>query len=355
MYFMKKIIFSLLTLGVIFIMQSCSEDFDVSAPYKPVSVVYGVLDMKDTAHYIRIQKSFLDESKNAFEMAKVSDSNFYKEGDIEVMIKELAGSVPVGQPSVLQRVDMEAEGFMKDSGVFFRRPNYAYKFKRVLNASSTYRLLIHNRLTNSVDSADISLVDSGRLNLRGTVLNRSLNFANTNPQLAGSNFGLYVDPGNAEYIEGAIRFRWVEKAANSTVGTPDSADFVFAVLSSRDAVREGELLVENFKIHAFLQVSMGPAPEGARRFMDSCDIIIYGAGREFSEYATTLQIQSSGLTADQIKPLYTNIRGKDVFGLFSSKTTRVVKNAYINDATLTVLNESPALRELAIQKERADP
>lgn len=351
---MKRILLPLLVLSTALGIQSCSEDFAVTAPYKPVTVVYSVLDIKDTAHYVRIQKTFLDESKNAFDMAKISDSSFYRESDLEVIVKELAGSTQVGQPILLQRVDMNAEGYAKDSGVFFRTPNYAYKFKHPLNPSRNYRLVINNKLNNTVDSAEIQLVDTAGLKPLGNVQNMRVNFSETDPGKSGLVFGLFVQPGNASYLEGAIRFRWVEKQSGTTDGRADSADFVFSRLSSADDVKEGRLEVANTKIYAFLHTVMGDAPEGYARFMDSVDIIIYGAGAEYSNYINTLQIQSSGLSADQIKPLYTNIKGKDVFGLFSSKTTRIIPNGYISNETMQVLQNDPNHRSLNIQG-RVDP
>jgi hypothetical protein len=349
---MKKLLFPVLLAASLLGLQSCSEDFEVAAPYKPVTVVYGILDLKDTAHYIRIQKSFLDEQKNAFDMARISDSSFYKEGDLEVMIKEMSGNTTIGQPIMLQRVDMDAEGYKKDTGTFFNTPHYAYKFKKVLNPAYTYRLLINNKLTNTRDSADIELVDSTTLTILGA--NRKLNFANTDPNLAGNTFAVFGNPGDAQYLEAYIRFRWVERLANGTGGTKDSADFMFASTTEPNDFKNG-LKVANSKIWGFLQTVMGPAPEGYARYMDSCDVIIYGAGREYAEYIETLQIQSSGLTADQIKPQYTNIRGKDVFGLFTSKTTRVLSNAYIDDMTLQALNSTASMRDLKISTQRADP
>ncbi|MCC7244082.1 MAG: hypothetical protein IT269_00265, partial [Saprospiraceae bacterium] len=44
---------------------SCSNDFDVAAPWKEIPVVYGLLSPQDTAHYIRIEKAFLDASEGA--------------------------------------------------------------------------------------------------------------------------------------------------------------------------------------------------------------------------------------------------------------------------------------------------
>src|SRR5437764_4127391 len=55
----------LLLLPVLCLLASCSEDFTVGAPYKAITVVYGIMDVGDTAHYIRIQKAYYDENMSA--------------------------------------------------------------------------------------------------------------------------------------------------------------------------------------------------------------------------------------------------------------------------------------------------
>ena len=137
---------------------SCSEDFEVSAPYKNVTFVYGLMNMADTAHYIRIQKAFLDENKNAVEMAKISDSSFYN--DLDVVVREVInGNVIKNIP--LSKVDLNLEGYPKDTGSFFNSPNYAYKFKTVLQGGNAkYRLVITSPSLGFKDSSEISILDT---------------------------------------------------------------------------------------------------------------------------------------------------------------------------------------------------
>jgi hypothetical protein len=52
--------------------------------------------------------------------------------------------------------------------------------------------------------------------------------------------------------------------------------------------------------------------------MDSCDMFLYAAGIEYYRYKE-LNTNKGGLTADEIRPTYTNIKGKNVMGLFSTK------------------------------------
>jgi len=353
---MKKFLLPVLLFTSVLGIQSCSEDFEVAAPYKNITVVYGMLNIKDTAHYIRIQKAFLDENKNAIEMAKVADSNFYPESALDVKIKEINNGNIVGAPITLTRVDMNQEGYPKDSGIFFQSPNYAYKFKKGLNLSYQYRLVVENTVTGIKDSADINIIDSSYLTIRGDNMGPTnpnsavgLNFANAN--FATNEYKLFIDPGPAgspnrpSYMEGTIRFRWMEKDLSTGQQSNKFADFFF---SSADVSTGDPLHAANVSFYNFLKETMKPAPTGVARYMDSAYLYIYGAGDAYLSYINTLAIQSTGLSADQIKPTFTNIKGKDVFGLFTSRTFRF-KKLVIDEATLDSLKGSSRVRELNIQ------
>ncbi|MEO6758455.1 MAG: hypothetical protein ABIO24_03305 [Saprospiraceae bacterium] len=49
---MKKLLL-LLPLAAL-LLASCTNDFDVTAPWKEIPVVYAILSAKDTAQYVRI-------------------------------------------------------------------------------------------------------------------------------------------------------------------------------------------------------------------------------------------------------------------------------------------------------------
>src|SRR5690606_33649965 len=136
-------------------MLGCSEDFQVTAPYKKVTVVYGLLDPQDTAHYIRIQKAFLDENKSAIQMAADPDSSFFS----ELVVTMTAFSDPEGQTPVethtLEKVNLNQQGYPKEEGPFFTDPSYAYKWKATLNPFQCYRLRILDPQTGNRDSSDL--------------------------------------------------------------------------------------------------------------------------------------------------------------------------------------------------------
>jgi hypothetical protein len=135
---------------------SCTTKFDVAAPYKNITVVYGFLDQNDTAHYVRIEKAFLDNSKNALVMATVPDSSYFPALDVKMERFDVNGTLV--DTIHLNRVDMNAEGYTKQSGTFFTSPNYAYKFTILLDGNYTYQLVITNLLTGDVDSASAPVI-----------------------------------------------------------------------------------------------------------------------------------------------------------------------------------------------------
>ena len=61
----------------------CSTDLDINAPYKNVTVVYGLLDQRQEVQYVKINKAYLGEG-DALVYAQIADSNEWADGDITV-------------------------------------------------------------------------------------------------------------------------------------------------------------------------------------------------------------------------------------------------------------------------------
>lgn len=65
---------------------ACSTDFNINAGWQEITVVYGLLNQKETTHYIKINKAFLGEG-NALTMAQMEDSSSYY-NNLEVKVEE---------------------------------------------------------------------------------------------------------------------------------------------------------------------------------------------------------------------------------------------------------------------------
>ncbi len=84
MKFLKVI--AALALSVL-VYSSCNNDLKILAPYKDITVVYGLLDQNDPVHYFRINKGFLGNG-NAYTMAMQYDSIYYPVGNIHAYLQD---------------------------------------------------------------------------------------------------------------------------------------------------------------------------------------------------------------------------------------------------------------------------
>ena len=66
---MKNFFFGLfiLFLGL----SACSTDFQLEGEWSDIPVVYGFVSIQDTAHYIRVQRAFLEPGGNANEIGQL--------------------------------------------------------------------------------------------------------------------------------------------------------------------------------------------------------------------------------------------------------------------------------------------
>lgn len=342
-------------------LHSCSEDFTVAAPYRQVTVVAGILDMKDTAHYIRIQKAFMDENKSAIQMSKEPDSSFYS--NLVVKLYEYDSAQTRALDSVmLYRVDLNNEGYPKKTPIndqqFFTSPHYAYKFvKSDLSPRLWYRLTIHNTNTGRTDSSDyVGIINSdSNRNFDGFYIpefqlaNYIIDFSKTT-QTSQYRLSPFV-PKNSRMLEGYLRFHYAERnvVTGQTVRMPP-LDYAFDtdMSATKPGVR-AELSTLNANIYAFLNSSIGAAPPNVERLMDSCDIFVYAASPEIYYYRLINLGQTGGITSENIQPNYTNFSGTDVIGVLGSRGMRAYYNAAISKVTLDSLRDSPITESLRIR------
>ena len=110
MKYLSIILFSIILFGGV---QSCSTDVDINAPWKDITVVYGLLNQNDNIHYIKVNKAFLGDA-SAYEMAAISDSVNYQ--DIIVNLYKIKTSN--GDFDTIQTFIFQDTVLQKDSGIF---------------------------------------------------------------------------------------------------------------------------------------------------------------------------------------------------------------------------------------------
>ncbi len=357
---MKKITFALAAITSSALLFSCNDKLNIAAPYKNITVVYALLNQADTAHYIRIQKAFMDENQSGIDMAKEADSSFYK--DLSVSIKELnkAGQVLTTIP--LSKVDLGLEGYPKEAGAFFNTPNFAYKFKKSLNQDNTYRLIIKNNNTGNVDSAETPIINTRDSAFFNVVEWRSgssqrIAFPKTmtpEGKLLETNYSLNI-PSNVGAAQLILRFRWMDSNTTAGTGVYKTADFtnfsqIKPLTPSTTSNQSYGVFTQNINLYDFIRSSLGANPgPNQYRYLLACDMILYAAGIEYKVY-NDFNSYKGGLTADEIRPVYTNIKGTDVRGLFSTRTfVQKLSVPFSDDTKDSIQNYNPATKDLHIR------
>jgi hypothetical protein len=361
---MKKIWLPVLAILWILSLTACSEKFDVDAPYKNVTVVYGILNTKDTAHYIRIQKAFLDPNKNALTMATVADSLYYAQ--LTVVMKEFYNGV-MTDSTPLTKVDLTNEGYPKDTGTFANSPSYAYKYKHALSSLKTYRIVITNPISGEVDSSETSIItgDSTVFNVpyfnKDYHNNPNFSFSVIYPVTQNMFVVTFPVPPSAKLFEGIWRFHWIDSNTVTLTSTPHYADFIFGNDVYNGSNGYMSFTFPNQDFYYFLYSAMGvPSSPQIQRYLTGCNLFLYAGSYDFYNYEVITLTQSGGLTGDEIKPNWTNVKAstkeQNVIGLFTTRSYwKSPYPIYVDNATLNALDTNSITQALQIKGQIINP
>ena len=295
-----KWIFGFLVLSIVF--SSCDNELVVIDEWKDISVVWGLLSKSDTAHYIRVEKAFLDPTTSALDIARIPDSLYYENATVSLK------RVNTGQTFMLERVNGELEGYPRDAGIFAETPNYLYKIK-----ANEINLVINEKYEFILDKGDGSpLVTAETIilpkpELRNPSAGSALPFRRNSPYT----FTWNAMP-NAGLFDLQLRFHYRETILDSgIVNVPKSFEWEI-----QNNIIENEYTLSN-GIEFFNTVKANvPVKVGAVRNFESIEIILWAGGIELKKFID-LAKANDGITSTQDIPVYTNL--SDGFGIFSSR------------------------------------
>ncbi|GBL35394.1 hypothetical protein EMGBS15_09890 [Filimonas sp.] len=332
----------LVFVSVLFFSTSCNTKFNVGAEYKEVTVVYGLLSLGDTAHYIKITKGYFDEKMNNLELAKNPDSIYFNNIGVTVLVMNNGNAI---ETIPLNRVDLNLEGYVKDSGTFAGSPNYAYKFKKNLDPSKTYRLVVKNLINGKEITGETPVITNSPSTFKfvqPTDNNEELNFADPiNPYVF-----TWRGPATAAFYDVVLRFKYQEV----NVATSETTYVVKDVPLIKNIVPiSGDLNASLTSINFFKQLNsaIGEGSLNIKRYVDTPGLYILAGGQELKSYIDVNSAQG-GITYDQIKPNYTNLKGENVFGLLSTRGQMGFENIKFSAATIDSIKNGVYTKNLRI-------
>lgn len=332
---MKKF-FLFITLAASGLFFGCKNDLELLAPYKESVSVFALLNPNDSVQYLRVDKVFLGEG-NAYTMAMIKDSAYFKPGEITVKLERYLNNVRVFFDSTnfsqFEVICSEIPNTI-NPGVF--NPNQLlYKTNRKIYRNSEYKLIITKNSSGKTFTARTKIVyfnnfPNGSWPTGSTVnpiapLNLSAKnvVAKYNSMVNAGICGLKLRLYYTEYDFSAnptskyFDYQLADLYTSKTTGG-EEMDFSFAGVGFFNYITK--------------KIPVDPLVE--HRTVDSAIYTLSAGSYEFALYN---QVNSNSSTLGQEKPIYSNIDNGGV-GLFGSRVHyNVSKNFSLPPAFLPVV------------------
>lgn len=321
MNFLRNVIF-------VFLAFSCTNEFSLIEEPKEIPIIYGIMDLTDTAQYIRVERAFVDGSTSAFDLALDPNNLYYPNAQVN-LIRNSDDKV-----FNLVQVDGDNEGLPRREGIFAQTPNTLYKIKSdELNLESGQEFTLSVKRDENAEpvTATTTLVDEGNI-IRPTG-NGRIDFSYIVPTkfrwLAGD---------NAVLFDLAMLIHYQER--DISAGTGFERKVAEWRITNGETVEEIE--VDGRKFYEFMNANLNVDPNVVRRFLYT-DVILYSGGEEMQNYIAVGQA-NLGITSSQDIPVFTNL--SDGRGLFSSRTRLIKDQIEISPNTLDSLVNGSVTSEL---------
>lgn len=342
---MKKILFFVIVLASAFFYSSCGNDIDLTAEWKDIPIVYGLISPKDSVNYIRLEKAFLDNNTSALQIAQNPDSLYYD--NITVQIKSLNPDNEVTYDLV--RVDGNLEGFPRDEGIFASAPNYLYKLENpngeLLEQGEDYELQINRGDNLPLVTASATMVS--RIQIRQPEISQA-NVGDVNWSFSGLNIDWRASPDAFIFdvlISMHIEEKDISNPANDRIITLDwkIKENLEAVVINNQVRLDTRISAQ--ELYQYLSNRLEANTNVSRDFL-SFDILVSGGGEALFRYISAGNA-NTGITSTQVIPTYTNL--SEGFGIFSSKNFDFHEGYTLNSETVDSLQNNPLTRDLNFQ------
>lgn len=326
---MRTTFFLLLTS---FFLIGCTTDFELEAPWKDVPIVYGFLSLQDTAHYIRVEKAFLEPGGDARQIARIPDSIYYDES-VSVSLEK----VNSGRIYLLTRVDGNQEGYTREEGPFAEAPNILYKIKAddlTLKPNENIRLRIDRGGDLPLVTAETEVLDeitvreSNPVSPVNMAYDRVVNFV--------------FNVGDAAQL---FDVRLLLKIREDRSGNIEDKELEWVLVDDLERVSsEGRVGVgiTGEEFYRFLGSAL-PVEAGLKRSLVGFDVLVSAGGKEMVELLK-LQNANLGLTSSQTIPVYTNL--SEGLGIFTSRSTALRQDLQITTVSYDSLRNGKFTRDL---------
>ena len=344
---MKKLvtyIVGFVLVGLAFL--SCKTDFDINAPYKPIPIIYGLLDQSKDTQFVKINKSFIGDGNNV-DYASINDSLLFS--NVSARVEQYAPGL--SSPFKLYDLQELWVGNLQ-SGIFYEDSQKVYYFvpDAPLNDEHLYQLVV------SVDDVQEDITAQTRL-LDGSSLSfdylfslsfgiNGLNFADVNLGTSDVFYSPQIKWNTAprgKRYELTMSFRYNEITSNSSI--PKTIYWSLGTqtaIGNGDALNDSEKMFVNLSGEQFFEMvnsRLMDYPNEAqvlKREIVAVDFIVSAGNEDLNTYIEVNE-PATGVVTE--RPTFTNISG-DGIGLFASKCEVAITGNFSDGSILELCKGS---------------
>ncbi|NPD47352.1 hypothetical protein [Lentimicrobium sp. S6] len=279
----------------LFIFSSCDKTVELFDEYKDITIVYGLINPKDSISYIRIEKAFLS-AENIYQTAKIPDSNLYSH---KLDVKVLSGNQIIEFDTITV--------YNKKEGIFYAPKMQVYYAGTInrLDINQPLLLEIKNPKSGEIIRSKTNLHNSSAI--RVTVPMYFISFEKN------STFS-FETIADISIYQPYIRFHYMEQVPNE----PNTAvfkyvDWPFPFVTSRTLFGGESINVPVVGVDFYSNLLKTiPSSNSLERYHGKIEFVI--ATSEYSFYAYHESYQPSS-TVVMNRGVYTNI--ENGYGVFS--------------------------------------
>lgn len=321
---MKFRLYLFLVLGVTLLLHGCQPEFNQNADYKDITITYGILNPKDSVHYIKVYKAFLTDGNAVIAARDLDNISYYD--SIEVYLEEyenerMTRSIPFYMTTMVP----------KDSGIFAYNPQVVYYSTATLNEKNIYTLKIFNKTSGKEITATTPLV--GKFSIAQPFSDIASFLTSTTATLK------FNKALNAVAYDVYLKFYYIE--LNKTTGDTLNSDGEIVWRVTR--IRSEQPTIEvSVVLNQLYQIIANRLPYDANiirhtRGADCINLEVWGAEKNYMIYLD-INEPSSSLVQDRVA--YTNMvtADKSAYGIFSSRNVATRTYKLINSPNNAALD-----------------
>ncbi len=365
-----KNIYLIISCCAVLISQSCATDFDLTADWQEITVVYGLLNPADTAHYIKINKAFLSEDQSAVDIAQIADS-LYHEAPISVVLEEYEVDTDQDDGKLLNanfiqeipltKINAADVGVEKEEGDFATSPYFLY--------TTNYQLKPDFDTNSGVDSYfnyELKIITHRGNEVKAeTPIIGDFSVQHPNPELSLSwladtySMRWKAVPHATIYdIDVYINFDEEKVNDNGTI-TTERINLKWNLVSNlkeKDHIESNNRVVYTFSTDAFYSYMAQRLSDNLdkveKRYFDDLTFVIHAASEPLQIFNEVTQAQFS-VSATQSISTYTNVTGG--LGLIATRHSKTVPEIEFNIQTIDRLACDEVTKHLKFETSSGNP